>query len=167
MRARRETGAGDDAGVGGVLSLTWQALDALRLLFAGRGFGPLLSTLADWTAARLHLRRGLALALVVCALGALLALVAWRAGPMTALRVALLYVAIQFVGGNVLDPILTRTVVAMPPALTFSAQVLLGVLVGPVGLAIATPLVAVLTVLVRRLHVEDVLGDRDEAGAPA
>ena len=82
-------------------------------------------------------------------------------GPTTALWVALLYVSIQFVEGNVLDPILTKTVVAIPPALTFGTQVVLGILVGPVGLAVATPLVAALVVLVRRLYIEDVLGDPD------
>lgn len=78
-------------------------------------------------------------------------------GPQTALWVALLYIAIQFVEGNVLDPILTKTVISIPPALTFGVQVLLGVLVGPVGLAVATPLVAALLVLVRELYVEDAL----------
>lgn len=80
--------------------------------------------------------------------------------PQTALWVALLYFAIQFVEGNVLDPILTKAMVSIPPALTFGVQVLLGVLVGPVGLAVATPLVAALLVLVKRLYVEDALEGR-------
>lgn len=40
-----------------------------------------------------------------------------------------------------------------------TAQIILGTLVGPVGLAIATPLVAASVVIVRMLYVEDVLGD--------
>ena len=87
-------------------------------------------------------------------------LLALLQGPSTALWVALLYVAIQFVESSVLDPILTKTMVAIPPALTFGAQVVLGVLVGPVGLAVATPLVAAVVILVRRLYIEDVLEGR-------
>jgi predicted PurR-regulated permease PerM len=50
--------------------------------------------------------------------------------------------------------------VAIPPALTFGVQVALGVLAGPIGLAVATPLTAAGVVLMRQLYVEDVLGDR-------
>lgn len=65
-----------------------------------------------------------------------------------------------------LDPILTKTVVSIPPALTFGVQIVLGVLVGPVGLAMATPLVGALAGLVKRLYIEEVLGDR-QTGAGA
>ena len=86
-------------------------------------------------------------------------------GPTTALWVALLYVSIQLIEGSVRDPILTQTIVSIPPALTFGTQLVLGVLVGPVGLAVATPLVAALVVLVGRLYVEAVLRGTDR-GAP-
>jgi predicted PurR-regulated permease PerM len=55
--------------------------------------------------------------------------------------------------------------VSLPPVLTITAQVLLGVLVGGFGIVLATPLVAVVFVLVRELYVKDTLGDAltDEA----
>ncbi len=43
--------------------------------------------------------------------------------------------------------------------LTITAQVLLGLLFGFVGLLVAEPLTAVVMILVKMLYVEDVLGD--------
>lgn len=80
-------------------------------------------------------------------------------GPETALFVALLYVGIQIAESYVLDPLLDKKIVAIPPGLTLTTQVVLGILVGPVGLAVATPLAAASVVLVRLLYIEDVLGD--------
>lgn len=44
-------------------------------------------------------------------------------------------------------------------ALTISSQILLGVLLGGPGLALATPLTVVAFVLVKKLYIEDTLGD--------
>lgn len=82
-------------------------------------------------------------------------------GPQTALYVVLLYVGVQVAESYVLDPLLDRKIVSLPPGLTLMMQVALGMLVGPVGLAVATPLTAAGVVLVRMLYVEDVLGDRE------
>jgi predicted PurR-regulated permease PerM len=49
----------------------------------------------------------------------------------------------------------------LPPALTISAQVLLGILAGGMGVIVATPLTAALLVFIRRLYIEDVLGDEE------
>jgi predicted PurR-regulated permease PerM len=56
-------------------------------------------------------------------------------------------------------PLVQRRVVHLPPALTLSAQLILGVLAGFLGLLLATPLVAAALVIVRMAYVEDVLGD--------
>lgn len=80
-------------------------------------------------------------------------------GPQTALYVALLYIGVQVVESYLLDPVLDKKIVAIPPGLTLTMQVVLGMLVGPIGLAVATPLAAAGVVLVRMLYVEDVLGD--------
>lgn len=81
-------------------------------------------------------------------------------GPQTALYVALLYGGVQAAESYLLDPLLDRKIVAIPPGLTLTTQIVLGMLVGPIGLAVATPLAAASVVLVRMLYVEDVLGDR-------
>ena len=51
---------------------------------------------------------------------------------------------------------------ALPAALTITTQILFGVLVGGIGLALATPLTLVALVLVRSLYVHDLLGDEGD-----
>jgi predicted PurR-regulated permease PerM len=84
-----------------------------------------------------------------------------------ALAVAALFAAVQMLESHVITPLVQMRAARLPPALTISSQILLGTLVGPIGIAVAAPLVAVAIVLVERLYVEDVLGDRvDGAAAP-
>lgn len=92
-------------------------------------------------------------------------LVAFSEGPEVALYAFLLYGAIQMFEGYVLTPNVQRRSVALAPALTIAAQVLLGVLVGALGVVMATPLAAVGLVVVNQLYVEEVLGE-DEADLP-
>jgi predicted PurR-regulated permease PerM len=77
-----------------------------------------------------------------------------------AIWVALLYLALHLVEGYLLVPLVQRRIVHLPPALTLSAQLLLGLLAGLLGLLLATPLVAATLVIVRMVYVEDILGDR-------
>lgn len=94
-------------------------------------------------------------------------LLALSQSPTLALAVAALYVAIQTFESYVLYPLVQQRAVALPPALTILAIVLLGVLAGGLGLILATPLTAVVLVLVKLLYVEDLLGDDlDVAGEP-
>lgn len=55
-----------------------------------------------------------------------------------------------------------RWAVDLPPALILSAQIILAVVAGFLGLLFATPLVAAALVLIRMICIEDVLGDRGE-----
>ena len=64
------------------------------------------------------------------------------------------HLAVQTVEGYVLTPLIQRRAVDLPPVLTLAAVTLFGAL----GIALATPLVAVLKVAVDRLYVEDRLG---------
>lgn len=80
-------------------------------------------------------------------------LLALMVSPQTALYVALLYLVVQSVDGYVFTPLVNRRSVELPPVLTISAQVLLGVLVGGMGVVLAAPLTAMLTVIVRMLYV--------------
>jgi predicted PurR-regulated permease PerM len=77
-----------------------------------------------------------------------------------------LYIGVHIIEGYILVPIVQRRVVHLPPALTLSAQVILAVLAGFLGLLFATPLVAAAFVMIRMIYVEDILGDRAK-GAPA
>jgi predicted PurR-regulated permease PerM len=86
-------------------------------------------------------------------------LVALAEGPELAVWVAGLYVAIQSVESYLLTPLIQQRAVYLPPALLLFSQVILGVTAGPLGVIVATPLAAAGMVAVRKLYVEDVLGD--------
>jgi predicted PurR-regulated permease PerM len=87
-------------------------------------------------------------------------LIALSMGPDMALYVVLLFLGVQTLEGYVLQPLVEARAVELPPALTIVMQLVFGVLLGFAGVALATPLTAVLMVLVNMLYVEDILGDR-------
>lgn len=84
--------------------------------------------------------------------------------PEKAVSVILLYLGVQAVESYLLDPIIDRKTVYLPPALTVLAQLTMAIFAGLLGVALATPLAAAAVVIVRMLYVEDVLGDRVEVG---
>jgi predicted PurR-regulated permease PerM len=84
-------------------------------------------------------------------------LIALTQSPEQALYVLLLYVVLQSVDGYVFTPLVQKRTVELPPALTITAQVLFGVLLGAAGVVLATPLTAAALVIVRMLYVEGVL----------
>jgi predicted PurR-regulated permease PerM len=87
-------------------------------------------------------------------------LIGLTGGPVRALWIAALYVAIQIVESYVVTPRIQERTVSLPPAFTISMQLLFGVLFGTLGLALATPVAAVLLSLGRRFYVSDFL-DRE------
>ena len=84
-------------------------------------------------------------------------LIALTLGPMQAVYVLLLYGGIQLVETNVITPLVELKSVNLPPVLTISSQMISGLLFGPLGILFATPLTAVITVLIKTLYIEDVL----------
>jgi len=86
-------------------------------------------------------------------------LIALMDSPMTAVWVIVLFVTIQALESYILTPLIQQSALSLPAALTISAQLLLGVFVGGIGLALASPLTVVVLVLVRSLYVRDLLGD--------
>jgi predicted PurR-regulated permease PerM len=87
-------------------------------------------------------------------------LIAFLDGPMTALYVAILYFIIQSIESYLLAPLIFEKTVHISPVLTLLSLVLFGILVGPLGVILAAPLVAVLQVFVRELYIKDYL-ERD------
>jgi predicted PurR-regulated permease PerM len=73
--------------------------------------------------------------------------------------VALLYIGIQTVESNLVTPLVQRRLISMPPALTFVAQLVMGLFTGVLGLMLATPIMAMVIVLVKMLYIQDVLDD--------
>lgn len=81
-------------------------------------------------------------------------------GVDMAVYVALLFLVIQQVEGNLLMPVIQRYAADLPPALTVLAIVAFGSLFGFAGVVLATPLLLVSIILVKRIYIEDMLGDR-------
>lgn len=86
-------------------------------------------------------------------------LIAFAQSPQDALWVALLYLAIQQVEGNVVMPLMQKKVVDLPPVITIAAIAAGGVLFGLMGMFLATPFAVVMLVLVNMLYIEDKLGE--------
>jgi predicted PurR-regulated permease PerM len=87
-------------------------------------------------------------------------LIAFLQGPQQALYVAVLYLGLQSVDGYLLTPLVDRRSVELPPVLTITAQVILGLAFGFIGILLASPLTAVAMILIKMLYIEDLLGDR-------
>lgn len=82
--------------------------------------------------------------------------------PQKALYIALLYLGIQTIESYLLTPMVQRKTISLPPALTLSAQVVFGYVIGGIGVAFATPFTAIILVLVKMLYIEDKLHDKVE-----
>ena len=96
---------------------------------------------------------------IISAIPALL--LAFITSPITAVYVLGLYVGVQLIESNIVTPLIERETVELPPALTIVFQLALAVLVGGLGLVLATPLLAVIMVCVQMVYIQDVLGDRE------
>lgn len=87
-------------------------------------------------------------------------LLALSISPELALYTVLLFIGIQTLEGYLLQPLIEARAVDLPPALVIVMQLIFGTLFGLAGVALATPLAAALSVLVKMLYIEDLLGDR-------
>lgn len=100
---------------------------------------------------------------IISAIPALL--LAFIDSPVSAVYVLGLYVGVQMIESNVVTPIIERETVELAPALTIVFQLMLGAMIGGLGLVLATPLLAVIVVVVKMVYFEDVLGDRSDLNA--
>jgi predicted PurR-regulated permease PerM len=93
-------------------------------------------------------------------LGALPAvLFAFSISGETALWTILAVVVIQQIEGNVIFPLVARSVVSIPPALALFAILVGSILFGTLGLIFGFPLAVVAYVLVKKLYVRETLGE--------
>jgi predicted PurR-regulated permease PerM len=75
------------------------------------------------------------------------------------LYVILLYAAVQTLESYLLTPMVMRRAISLPPALTIIAQLVGTLTAGWLGLLLATPLVAAIVVVVRKVYLEGLLGE--------
>lgn len=143
-------------------TLWWWSLGRLvSMLFVGISTGVGLALLGIPLAFLLGLIA--ALLTFIPNIGPLLAvipamLLALADDPIKALWVAALYAGIQAIEGFLLDPVIDRKTVHLPPALTVTMQVVMGLIVGLAGVALAAPVTAAGMVVVSVLWVQGVLG---------
>lgn len=88
-------------------------------------------------------------------------LLAIQQGPWTFLWVLIFFAVLQVLESNIFIPLVQHQV-NLPPGLLLSAQLIMGVMSGMLGVAMATPLTAVLLVCVKELYITDVL-EKDES----
>ncbi len=72
------------------------------------------------------------------------ALLAFAISPTKGMLTILLFCVAHFLEGNLLTPLIERHIVRLPPALTLAVQLLLAMLAGALGVALAAPITAVM-----------------------
>lgn len=82
--------------------------------------------------------------------GVLMVLVGFSGGTEMGLYTIFVYFFVQTIDGNVLVPLIARKTVDLAPALVLATQLVLGVMFGILGLALADPLVAMIKVALQR-----------------
>ncbi len=86
-------------------------------------------------------------------------LVALTESPITALYALLVFIVVQILETYLITPLIQQRAISIAPALLISAQILMAVLFGGIGILLAAPFALVVIVLVQMLYVQDVLGD--------
>jgi predicted PurR-regulated permease PerM len=81
-------------------------------------------------------------------------LLALTIGTDTAIIVALIYIVSQTIVANIVTPLIQKKMINLPPALTLASQLIMGTLSGALGIILAVPLLAILTILVDELYVK-------------
>jgi predicted PurR-regulated permease PerM len=79
--------------------------------------------------------------------------------PQKAIWVAVLYLAVQQLEGNIITPLLLEKRLDIPAVLTVVTVAAFGVVFGVLGMLIAEPLLAATMVTAKMLYVQDVVGD--------
>jgi predicted PurR-regulated permease PerM len=80
-------------------------------------------------------------------------------GPEKAIYVTLAYIGIQQVEANLVTPLLMKRGLEIPPVLTITAQGVMSLVFGFIGLLVAVPMLAATIVPIKMLYVQDVVGD--------
>lgn len=135
---------------------------SLRRLMAGRLLGMTVEGIATWLLLQIY---GVPLAALLGLLTGLLAflpnigapisgllmiLVGFSGGPDMGIYCIIVYVVVQTVDGYLIVPMVARKTVDLAPAVVLGAQLIMGILFGILGLALADPLVAMIKIWLER-----------------
>jgi predicted PurR-regulated permease PerM len=87
--------------------------------------------------------------------GLIVVLASLASGPFAALSAFVLFLGVHALESYILTPLLQRQALEIPPATLFAFQILLGVVFGVWGLALALPLVAVVKVVMEFVREDE------------
>jgi predicted PurR-regulated permease PerM len=150
----------------GTFLRNWLLGQLIAMIVVGTLTGVGLQLLQVPSALALGLFAGLAefvpiLGPIAAAIPALI--IAFSQDSRLALWVLAMFLVIQQLEGNVLQPIIQRRMVALPPAVTLFAVIAFAILFGAMGALLAAPLAVVTLVLVQDLYVAPI---EEAAAAP-
>lgn len=77
-----------------------------------------------------------------------------------AVVVTIVYLLLQIIEGNVITPSIQQKLINMPAALIIIAQLFMGIVSGGWGLVLATPLVAILMVIIQEVYVKRIEAEK-------
>ena len=135
---------------------------SLRRLLFGRLLGMAVEGVATWIMLQLYgVPMAFLLGLITALLaalpnigapisGAIMVLVGFSGGMDMGIFTIIVYAVVQTVDGYIIVPVIARKTVDLPPALVLAAQLIMGVLFGILGLALADPMVAMIKVWLER-----------------
>jgi len=89
-------------------------------------------------------------------------LLAFAGGTEKVLIVLAIFAVIQFTEGNILQPVVQKRAVDLPPVVTLVALLVFGSAFGLLGMFVATPLAAVILVLVEEIYLRGYLKTDDK-----
>jgi predicted PurR-regulated permease PerM len=89
-------------------------------------------------------------------------LIAFSVSGEAALWTILAVLVIQQIEGNVIQPLVARSMISIPPAMALFAILVGSILFGTLGLIFGFPLAIVTYVLVKKLYVRETLGEQTE-----
>lgn len=78
----------------------------------------------------------------------------------TGIIVALLYITSQTITANIVNPLIQKKMINLPPALTLISQLIMGAISGALGIILAVPLLAITVILVDELYVKTIDGGK-------
>jgi predicted PurR-regulated permease PerM len=154
--------AGDVLGAIGLTLRRWLVAQLIMMVSIGAATAIGLSLLGVKAAIALGLIAGLLEFIPM--LGPILSAVpgiamAFLDSPQKALFVALVYWGVQFLEGHILQPLLMKRGVDLPPVVTLIGLSLMAIVFGFLGMVVAVPVLAAVMVAIKMLYVEDVVGD--------
>lgn len=88
-------------------------------------------------------------------------LLALTVSTNTGVIVAIIYVGSQTINANIVNPLIQKKMINLPPALTLISQLIMGALSGALGIILAVPLLAILIILIDELYVKRINNDED------